>query len=333
MSTLRSAGKDFARVVARVCCALLLTCLLLPSRARAISLRVEPGVTCLDEGELRRVLEQLVSPYLMTSAVPVEVLGSQHDPRTVLLRVHHPDGEVFERTFSPAPERCPQLHQTVALALALTLKAVPPAQASVQGTRVDATGKPQRWQGLLLGAGGLFGIGVGRGVAGGGELSAALRFRHAELRALGLAARSSPVTLGRGQFDTLSVAARLESCGRLTLGRSTAGELCLGTLLGKLFLRGAGLGSSARQSLRQLGLSVDLGVGWALGHGAEMRIGAALVYCPEPLWAVVRDAAGNVLHDKRLPPVTGLVVLSVRYRFWAGQPTPAKVSGASHMNR
>ncbi|HEX6242301.1 MAG TPA: hypothetical protein VFZ61_15425, partial [Polyangiales bacterium] len=205
--------------------------------ARALSLRVTPGVTCLEAAQLQLALAQLASRETLNADADVEVIGSVYDPRTVLLRVHHPDGAIFERTFSPAPDRCPHLHQTVALALALALKAIPPvAELPAQETRMAS-----RVQGLALGVGPLLTIGLAGGWGFGGELSGTLQLRHAALRVAAMAAETTRVELAGGDFQSVSVAARLDACGRAGLKRDLHGELCLAALAGRLFLRGGGV--------------------------------------------------------------------------------------------
>lgn len=298
---------------------------LAPGSARAFALRVQPGVTCLDESELRHALAPLLSPAAAGSPADVEVLGSRHDPRTVLMRVHHPDGAVFERAFSPAPERCEHLHQAVALALALALKAVPPPLSPSERAAVS----DKRLQSVTVGIGPVLGIGVAGGWAGGGELSGALVFRHAALRALVLAARASREEIGQGYYDSVLVAGRVDGCGRLSFTRKVHGELCAGLLLGQLFLQGGGLEDAQRQVLRQLGLTLDLGVGWDWEHGTGMRLGGTLVGMPEPLRVVVSTDVSEIVN--KLPPVVGLFSLSIRYAFFARRAASAKVSAPSDM--
>jgi hypothetical protein len=301
--------------------------LLLPTPVHALGLRVERGVTCLEEGELRRALAQVAPATALEAPVQVELIGSAHDPRTVLMRVHHPDGAVFERTFSPAPERCPHLHQTLALALSLAIKAVPPAVAPTD----DARPADGLVQGVVLGAGPLLGAGVGAGWAAGGELSTALTFRHAALRLLGWAAHASRVDLATGYFDSVSVAARLEGCARLAFRWSLHGELCLGAQAGRVYLRGGGLSRPLEDRLRLLGLGLDLGVEWRWRPGVQLRAGASLIAGLEPLEVVVRDENGAKQAEQRLPPVTGLFVLSLRYDFFTLRTARAKAWARSDM--
>jgi hypothetical protein len=213
----------------------------------------------------------------------------------------------------------------VALALALALKAIPPAVSPME----QMAASDKRLQNVTLGIGPVFGLGLANGWAGGGELSGALVFRHAALRVTGLAARVSRVALGRGYFDTVAVAGRLDACGLRRLTPSVHGELCAGALLGQLFLRGGGLPHIQRQVLRQLGLTLDLGVGWDWGHGTGMRFGGTLLGVPEQLWAVVKNDAGKIVNQRRLPPVVGLLTVSIRYAFFARRAVRAKASGAS----
>ena len=302
--------RGLARLCAQWIALWLLHWTVVPS-AHALTLRVTPGVTCLESAQLQVALTQVASRDTLRADADVEVIGSIHDPRTVLLRVHHPDGAVFERTFSPAPDRCPHLHQAVALALALALKAIPPvAELPAQEIRTAS-----RVQGLALGLGPLLGIGLAGGWGFGGELSGTLQLRHAALRVAGMAAQTTRVELAGGYFQSVSVAARLDACGRAGLKRDLHGELCLAGLAGSLFLRGEGLAKPLHDRLRQLGLGLDLGLEWQWRHGAELRAGAAIMAGLEPLDVVVLDAAGGTLDERRLPPVYGLLVVSSRYDF------------------
>jgi hypothetical protein len=161
----------------------------------------------------------------------------------------------------------------------------------------------------------LLGIGLGAGWAFGGELGVTLQLRHAALRAAGMAAETTGVDIAGGSFSSVSVAARLDACGRAGLKRDLHGELCLGALAGRLFLRGAGLSEPLHDRLRQLALGLDLGLEWQWRHGFELRAGVAVLAGLEVLKVVVQDPSGNVLDEQRLPPVFGLLVVAARYDF------------------
>lgn len=313
-------------MVLRVLLAAALLVWLHPHSARALDLRVERGASCLDEAELQRELALVAPREVLQAPADVVVTGSAHDPRTVRMRVRHPDGAVFERTFSPAPERCPHLSQVVALALALALKAIPPALERAPDTRASSV-----VQGLIVGLGPLLGVGLGAGLAAGGELSGVLQFPHAALRVSGLAARSSQVELASGYFDSVSVSARLDACARLAFKRELHGELCLGALAGRLYLRGGGLAYALHDQLRQLGFSAELGVTWRWQRGTQLRAGGGISAGLEPLDVVVRNESGSFEDQRRLPPVTGLFVVALRYDFFTQRTARAKASWPSDM--
>lgn len=310
------------RLMLLSCGALCISFVSAPRRARALTLHVDRGATCLDENTLRAALDALLPPEIAEAATEVSLVGSRIDPRTLVMRVRHPDGAVFERTFSPAPERCPHLHQAVALALAFALKAIPQEEASTQEEHhAEPQPRARRLEAFALGLGPLLGVGVGSSLAFGGELGAALIFRHAALRASGLAAPSLRVKLGTGHFDTVSAAARMDACGRLALSEAVHGELCLGALAGRLFVRGAGFDQPLAATLRQIAMGGSLGLSWQWTEQLGMRASGSLLAGLEPLHVVVRDQAGTIEQDKTLPRLVGLFVLALEYTLFRARPS------------
>ncbi len=98
-------------------------------------LELERGVTCLASEALRARLLHWLQSFPDDSAYRLVVRGSAHDPRTVVLRLHRrsspehaPVGSeteppIAERRFSPGPRRCEDLHDAVAIAASMMLKA------------------------------------------------------------------------------------------------------------------------------------------------------------------------------------------------------------------
>lgn len=91
------------------------------------------GVTCLDEPTLRERLRSWLQSWPTDHSLRLEVRGSAHDPRTVVLRLYRrtefaspelSDAEsiIAERRFTPGPARCNDLHDALAIAASLMVK-------------------------------------------------------------------------------------------------------------------------------------------------------------------------------------------------------------------
>lgn len=323
--------------------------LALNGRVRAdsahVPLNVQPGVTCLDENTLASALAQALAGAVVASDVEVEVIGSNHDPRSVALRIHYGDGSEFVRSFSPAPERCEHLHQTVALALAFALKASassslgagdsggqhdaneagehPDEPASLEPSPARGTSRvdPPRARArtpnqFAVSAGALFTPGFLGNVSGGAQLQVVLMKGKLGVRTGVLGLRSTEQTMPHsGHYTVGLAAARLDLCARLGRHERLSAELCVGPLAGMYQMRGAGLDPAANRRVRFLGLAAGLDVVQALGRAFAVRGSAGLIAGLQPVTVVARDRTGKIVDRQDLSRVGAALLLGIDYRF------------------
>ncbi|MFT3928404.1 MAG: hypothetical protein QM778_38100 [Myxococcales bacterium] len=98
-----------------------------------LTLVLDQGATCLSETTLRERLLTWLETWPADATLRLEVRGSTHDPRTAVLRLHRGEQVIAERRFSPGPSGCADLHDALAIAGALMVKAaLTPASPQVE---------------------------------------------------------------------------------------------------------------------------------------------------------------------------------------------------------
>ncbi|MDB4985385.1 MAG: hypothetical protein JWN04_563 [Myxococcaceae bacterium] len=126
-------ARSSLRLMRCVACLLLGFWLAQPEATAEDSLRValEAGVTCLERKTLEGRLEVWLREPVDRDDLTVQIRGSEHDPRTALIRLFSGDELVAHRSFSPGPPRCADFHDAVAVAISMMLRSLtaPSSQA------------------------------------------------------------------------------------------------------------------------------------------------------------------------------------------------------------
>lgn len=280
----------------------------------AAAMSIDPGVTCLDSGELVEHVSSWLGTDSVSAPLAIEVHGSPYFARTVWFRIRRGDATLAERRFEPAPARCEDLHAAVGLAIALALKAS--VLDSVIGAR--ASGDAHGSHPFRLGAQALVGIAVVPGTAFGLGLSlqrsVAERFA-ARLSALALLGPYGDFQQDQGRFRTWLAIGRLDVCSRLAELDSLDVSVCVGVAAGGLYATGEAFPMSLDGLIayiavaNALELDLELGARWSLSLALDVLV---------PLRRtsfVVRDAAGRVIAAHDLAAAGGLIAVGAAYRF------------------
>jgi hypothetical protein len=191
----------------------------------------------------------------------IVVEGSATDPRSAVLDVIRGGQTLAHRDFDPGPARCDYLEAAVGLAIALSIKALPPndSKPSESGWSLSAA---------CLGTYNLFpGFAAGLDIAAHWVLgpNVALRFG-----ALGNMAFDAKLESNIGRFDATLIAARSDACLRVTPADGLHAQVCAGMLGGAMYVRGTDI-PNPRSSVfpwiavaNAAGLQLDLSTHWSL---------------------------------------------------------------------
>jgi len=262
-------------------------------------IHVPPGHPCLDPHSLG----EQISAWVGTTPVDpsLEIYASEGPPgsREARFQVRRGRVVVAERTFSPAPAGCVQREATMALAIALVLKASlfdeisaappPPPEPSRRALVVSAYGL--RSAGLLPapGWGGALQVAWVRAGAFGGHLWLG-----------GTAAPYVRLPGTPGGFDASAYAVGLEACAHSPRIGRMAGALCAGAAGGMLAFRGRGFARSlgAREAWAAGAGSVLMQVTISRHIALEAKISMLVLLTPVSVEA--RSASGAVLSHREL---------------------------------
>jgi hypothetical protein len=223
--------------------------------AHAQSNRVElhEGVTCLQAEALDAQLEPGIATTLEDEALTLHVLGSDEDPRSVVIKLTRGDELIAERSFSPGPPRCPDFHAAIAVTIGIMVRSVEtrvvtppppePAPVALPPPRPPAparAAKPRRPLRFAPRASGLVGWGVeaprARGFAAELELSAQRWAVRAGM--LGLFSRDEVFEQVRTGYRTRPLTSSLDLCWRMLERSWIYADLCAGSLIGQLHSQG-----------------------------------------------------------------------------------------------
>lgn len=273
------------------------------------SLRVEPGATCVSEDSLRMQIDAWLGATPLGAGMAIEVQGSPTNPRQIGFVLTEGRRLVAHRDFAPGPSACTQLEASLALAIALALKA-----SLLQEL------EPERpsWR-LAVGLSGLVMLGFApRAPAGVQATFDAALTRHLWLRA-GLAywaAGHNELPLGRGRFDLQGLAFRGELCGT-PLARASAWSVfaCAGTRIGGLWAQGQQLPTEAK--VRDPWVALSLGFGAALNLSARwsLELYAGMVASVARSRFELREPIGGRLDAYTIPTLASELSLGPRLRF------------------
>lgn len=228
-----------------------------PALAFDAALHVEPGATCVNAATLRMQIDAWLGQAPRGRDLAIEVTGSPVDPRVIGFELREGARLLASRTFDPGPSACAQLEASLALSIALALKA---------SLLTELLPERPHWR-FASGLAGvaLFGLAPRTPLGTQATFDAALG-RQLWLRVgLGLwAAGNNPLPLGRGRFDLRAFWLRSELCGTPVDGARWSVFGCAGTRIGGLWARGERLPTETRVR--------DPWVALSAGFGAELRL-------------------------------------------------------------
>lgn len=246
-------------------------------------LRVEPGVTCLNAEQLAVQVERWLDGAPVAKDLTIVVDGSMFDPRQVRLNIIRDRKTVAHRAFEPGPEPCDHLHDAVALAIAMVLKALrveePPSPEPAPQPEPEAPAvRMPRWSiaGVVLASYRLL-----PELAPGLELRARYDFNeHFALRlgVLGALSFGVPLAQNAGSFDATLAAARADACGRRRLAGGVHGGFCFGLLGGALGASGTDVSSPQSSTVPAFALAgaaelaFELSERWSIELGLSMTL-------------------------------------------------------------
>lgn len=236
-----------------------------PATARAVDaqqvkrlLRVQPGATCLSAERLALQVEKRMPDEEIPTDITIVVEGSTTDPRGAILYIVRGGQTLAHRDFDPGPARCEYLEAAVGLAIALSLRALPP--------------KPNT-RGWSLSAACLGTYRMLPGFASGLDLAAHWAFNTnvvLRLGALGNMAFDADLERNIGRVDATFIAARLDACLNVAPTDGLHVRVCAGMLSGAVYIRGTDF-SNPRSAVfpwtalaNAVGLQLDLSTHWSL---------------------------------------------------------------------
>ncbi len=280
-------------------------------RSLAETIRVQPGVTCLDEVALREQVRSWLDSDAVDADLRVEVEGSATDGRFVSIRILRGDRPIASRHFAPGPSNCEQLHAVVGLAVALALKVS--LHDELFGESVPAV--VERWS---LGAAAIAAWDVIPGAAGG----LMLWFEQELPQHFAARFEVSGLTGGGGQFRTVSgefaassLAVDLAGCAVPVFGARVRGRFCTGLEARTLFATGSGFAISKDAVLDWFSLATSAGVAVQLAPHWSLLGMLGLVVPLQNVDVSVAESGGRVVETRTLSPAGGLFSLGSAYRF------------------
>lgn len=293
---------------------------------RALHIMVRAGATCLDASRLQSELQRRSQDLWLPAGIEVDVVGSSDDPRNIVLRVREQGGWESVRIFSPAPERCEDLHQTLAISLVLALKAaLEPVEAAEIDSAEQTTRAPGSRRALALSLAPLFATQVAGSVSGGASAYAAVVWPHASIRLGGFGLHALQEQLRGGERYRLSlIAAQLELCGGWPVTARWSLAACLGPMAGGMLVGGPDVVSSTRPQRRWLAAGLGLELARALSQGWFVRAAAGAIGALHAQPLIVHDQTGMLAERRSLPRLGGSFLLGFEYRFASAAPSFAR---------
>jgi hypothetical protein len=283
-------------------------------RALQSAIRVTPGATCLRADKLVEDIADRLGSSELDSDLSIEVRGSPSFARFVEFRLTRAGAIEAERRFEPGPADCEDLHATLALALALAIKA---SWRETQGERPSAAGRgsARAWQ---LGAAGLVGLMVAPGAGYGADLRLARAFTRrsaGRLAVFGLWNPERTFAHSPGSFDVWLVSGRADACAAPALWAHATFSACLGLAFGGIFARGESFAPSASAARRLLALAGALELAFDLNPAWSLTVALSVLVPFERTSFVVRESAGTVVDTRDLAVVGGFVSFGPAYNF------------------
>jgi hypothetical protein len=319
------------------------------------NITLRPGVTCLDDARLHRELELWLPRAALPAELQIDVQGSVHDPRSVLVRLYASGKEVARRSFAPGPASCEDLHGAVALAIALMMKIAdaapetsaplearviapqpqltppmpaqqipgPPSPARAARSATDAhVSSPNTVAdprgALSLRASGLFAVGAHSFAASGFHGGLALSVARAiELRAgmLGLFSFSRELANSDGTYRTRALAASVAVCAMLVGRPSLRLRMCTELWAGRLRADGANFDPPLTARLPWSSAALPLELAWQLRAHWALSLAASPVVSLLRAEVVARDAQDTIVARAELPRFSAMLGIGLAYTF------------------
>jgi hypothetical protein len=322
--------------------------------AAELDIALRAGATCLEAAPLRQQVEAWLKQPVGSKGLRIEVQGSAHDPRSVLVHLYAGRTELARRSFSPGPAACADLHSAVALAIALMVKiaegapgdqtnpdeparppqelptarahpTAPPAPPPARSRHAsfDALPTAQRAttrgrDAASLSAAGLLAVGVDAALAGGFQSELAVSVSRAiELRAglIGLFSRPRALADTGGTFSLRTLAGSLAGCACISRGASFRARVCPALWAGRAHAEGAHFARSLDATLPWLAAALELELGWRLADAWWLLADVSPVASLRSAQIVARDGEGTIAARTDLPRFAAIVGLGLAYSF------------------
>ena len=283
------------------------------SRPLADAVHVEPGATCLSAESLVPQVEAWLGAATVDSELSVSVIGSAHDPRDLTMEIRRAGQNLGKRRFQPAPFVCTQLEASLALAIAMGLK------ASLRDELLDSLGGPPRMQrrgalGMMLrvGSGLLPRTSYGAGFSGVHTFGDRIALR-AEASVDG--AGGATFDTAPGKFSTLLLSGQLSACALFPFSRGWAARACLGLALGALEARGQGYNEVYTEWVAWLAAANSVALSMQLTQNWWLEVPGSLVIPLNDVSFGVAAAAGGLAATRSLPTLGFTVGAGPSYHF------------------
>ncbi|MFT3926922.1 MAG: hypothetical protein QM778_30530 [Myxococcales bacterium] len=262
------------------------------------AIRVQAGATCVQTESLVPQVEAWLRSDRVDADLGVDVIGSPQDPRDVTMEIRRGATILGKRRFQPAPFVCTQLEASLAVAIAMGLKA---SLRDELLSDLGATGSTDKQGASLLarvGFGLLPRVSLGAGLAG----SRALGTRFG-LRAEGFAdaAGAAGFDTAPGVFRSLLLSGQLSACALFPIAGSLSARACLGLAIGALQARGQGYKESHSEWLAWLAASNSLALSVRVSGPWWLELPASLVVPLNKVSFGVESEAGTLAGMRTLP--------------------------------
>jgi len=193
--------------------------------------------------------------------ITIVVEGSATDPHSAVLNVVRGGQTLAHRDFEPGPMRCDYLEAAVGLAIALSLKALPPDESEPSARGWSLSAACLGTYRLLPG----FAAGLDLAAHWALDTNVVLRFG-----ALGNMAFDAELERNIGRFDATLAAMRLDGYLHVAPTNALHVQACTGVLGGALYIRGSDF-RNPRYAVfpwtalaNVVGLQLDLSTHWSL---------------------------------------------------------------------
>jgi len=296
---------------------------------------VSPGATCIAADRLVEQVNLWLDGESVESDLTVEVRGSEEGSTWVEFVLRRGDELLARRHFEPVPARCENLEATLSLSIALALKvslieqfvptrsepereppgrAAAPAAPATRAPTAPPPAEPASWSvatPLRVTAGVVPTVALGAGLIATRASSERLML---QLGVDGLRG-SDALGPGEGSLSVAVVAARLDGCTALSVGRAHRVRSCLGVRAGLVIGRGDGFVEQRTVVSRWAAATAALGLSFALHGPWSLDLSSALLVSLTPTSFEVSTPSGTKVAARALPTLGGELAIGPQYRF------------------